>query len=267
MARVTIIDPNVSTSVAKLRAGVQVVSPLASAAVSYARLSESHVDAVVAVSTQIFANNIDYILLDVAAYLDVSGFYKITADISLVQDAVVVATSKALTDTPVAADNIAASVEKYVADTALVLDSSTLVDGIEYGIEKRNNETLAVSDLYASTFEKTASETLSVQDDSTFAVAKPINESAPAVDVFSPVMAWSRSFTELQTVDSVPYKGLVLQNPIEASSRYVVVGYVRDGYVAVDSVFTDDALGVIIQTYVSGDFFAQDYVGTTFGPY
>lgn len=70
-------------------------------------------------------------------------------------------------------------------------------------------------------------------------------------------MAWSRSFTELQTVDSVPYKGLVLQNPIEASSRYVVVGYVRDGYVAVDSVFTDDALGVIIQTYVSGDFFCS----------
>jgi hypothetical protein len=86
-------------------------------------------------------------------------------------------------------------------------------------------------------------------------------------DIFIPVLAWSRSFTELQTVDSVPYKGLAIQNPIEAASRYVVVGYVRDGYVAVDSVFTDDALGVIIQTYVSGDFFAQDYVGTTFGPY
>ena len=207
MARVTVIDPNVSTSVAKLRVGVQVVSPLASAAVSYARLSESHVDAVVAVSTQIFASNLDYILLNVAVYLDVSGFYKVTTDISLVQDAVVVATSKALADTPVAADNIAASVEKYVADPA------------------------------------------------------------PVTDIFTSVLAWSRSFTELQTVDSVPYKGVALQNPIEAASRYVVVGYVRDGYVAVDSVFTDDALGVIIQTYVSGDFFAQDYVGTTFGPY
>jgi hypothetical protein len=339
MIRVTIIDPNVSTSVAKLRVGVQVVSPLASAAVSYARLSESHVDAVVAVSKQILANELDYILLDVVAQLDVSGFYKLTADIYLVQDAVVIATGKALADTyavsdnttaatgksildtssavdniaaateksladtyatadniaaateksladtPATVDSIAAATEKHLADSAIALDSSSVVDGIEFGIEIRDNETLAVSDLHASaigkpfadlsgaldnratTLSKPFADLSGALDDSTFAVAKAVNDLAPAVDVFSPVLAWNRSFTELQTAASVPYKGITLQEPIEISSRYVVAGYVRDGYVAVDSVFTNDALRGMIQSYVLGDFFAADYVGANFGPY
>jgi hypothetical protein len=267
MIRVTAIDPNVSTSAVKLRVGVQVASPLVSAAVSYARATEYHVDLVVSASGQILASELDYILLNVGAYLDTSGLYQFRTDIALVQDAVVVATGKALADTYAVSDSTTAAIEKYLADAALVLDSSTLVDGIEYGIEKRDNETLAVSDLYAGTFIKPVLETLGVQDDSTFAVDKAINDLAPAVDVFASVLAWSRSFSELQTADSAEYKGVALQNPIEISSRYVVAGYVRDGYVAVDSVFTDDALGVMIQSYVSGDFFAEDYVGATFGPY
>jgi hypothetical protein len=207
MIRVTAIDPNVSTSAVKLRVGVQTASPVVSAAVSYARATEYHVDLVVSAVGQVLASELDYILLNVGAYLDTSGRYRIITDIALVQDAVVVATGKALADAT------------------------------------------------------------GVQDDSTFAVGKSIDEPTSVVDDLAAVLAWNRAFADLQPVDSTEYKGVALQNPIEAANRYVLEGYVYDGYVAVDSVFTDDSLGVMIQSYVSGDFFAEDYVGVTFGPY
>ena len=267
MARVTIIDPTVSTSVVKLRVGVYVTAPVVQAAVSFARAQETNVAPVVSTSSVVLASELAYILINVGAYLDTSGRYQYKADVALVLDALSVAVGKRAIDAIGTIDARKVSIGKYVSDTAVTLDSSTLVDGIEYGIEKRSTETLAVADSFRSTFSKPFNDTYGVTDARTVQAGKKFYEPLVSSDLFSAVLLWSRTFSESVPLVEVKYKAVSLANPIEAASRYVVVGYVFDGYVAVDSAFAKDALRVIIQAYVSGDFFAEDYVGTTLGPY
>ena len=267
MARVTVISPAVSASAIRLRVGVAVVAPVVQAAVSFARAETSNITPVVATSSVVLASELSYILLAVGAYLDTSGRYRYTADIALVTDASVLYVGKQLADSAGVGDIASVGAGKVFYDSATAIDSSTIVDGIEYGITKRTNDAVVVPDVYSAALAKPFSESSAVSDTSTYLLGMVKTEVVTASDLLTAVLVWSRSFLETALLFEQQFKTATLANPIEAANRYVLAGYVFDGYVAVDSVFTTDALGGIIQSYVSGDYFAENYVGTTFGPY
>jgi hypothetical protein len=106
-----------------------------------------------------------------------------------------------------------------------------------------------------------------VTDTATISLGKAFYEVVGVADEMTYTVDWNRSFSDNAPIVELVEKAAHLQNPLDAASRYVLIGYVLDGYVAVDSVFMHDALGINLQNYVSGDFFGEAYVGQAFGPY
>lgn len=95
------------------------------------------------------------------------------------------------------------------------------------------------------------------------------SDSVITTDNFSRIVNWYRQFQETSTVADVPSKNIQLIDPSQ-DSRYVKSGYVFDGYVAADSYFISEITGLITfytQTYMAGDYFLEDYVGSSYGPY
>lgn len=126
MARVTIIDPTVSTNAVKLRVGVYATTPTAQAVVSYARATETNVTPIVATEHVVLASELDYILLTVGAYLDTSGRFQYQADIALVLDTLAITVGKAAADIASVVDRIATTdVGKYVSDPVSAVDVLT----------------------------------------------------------------------------------------------------------------------------------------------
>jgi hypothetical protein len=134
---------------------------------------------------------------------------------------------------------------KFIGDVSVVTDATTISVG------KIVSDFAVPIDFLQTDFAKNPSDTATVDD------------------TFSRIVSWYRQFQDDATPVDVPSKNMQLVNPVP-DSLYVKSGYVFDGYVAADSYFVSQITGLITfytQTYIAGDYFLEDYVGSSYGPY
>lgn len=151
-------------------------------------------------------------------------------------------------------------------DGAPVIDSSTLVDGLQYGFDKRSIDQAPVQDRYASSLNKPLSDQYITIDTPSKGVSKISADTLSAADAFAKQTQFSRGFSEQFGQTDFSNKSINLVQPV-GDQRYAVPGYFVEGYVAADSVFSSESARFFVHSYVSGDYFAQEYVGSVYGPF
>lgn len=247
----------------------RIVSNTTAASVTQVRLRVSSVATInpkasVAYSTALA--DISYIELVVGAYLDTTGRFRFIAEITTTLDAKAIALAKRLRSTGTATDSVASSVSKSLSDSVLPVDSSTLIDGIEYGLQKRSVDSVTVADGSGLSFSKSRADVASALDSSSRQFGKRQSESLSATDALSKSTSFSRPINDPAPAIDLRSGAISLLEPV-GDQRYFVAGYVVSGYAASDSAFTSDSVLLSVQTYASGDYFLESYVGATYGPF
>jgi hypothetical protein len=241
----------------QLAAGLH--ADLLDAAISYIELRAE-------VAFDTLSTDAQYVLLKADA---VVGFFVeivSAADTQTLSDQTALSMVKLISSFASLVDTTAFGVTKTLSDSAFAVDSSTLIDGLEYGFQKRTVDQVLTSDLYSASITKPFTDIFSINDAQLRDVGKSASDSASTTDTLTKQTSFARLLAETSNPIDVSAKTVLLLEPV-GTSRYVVAGYLVDGYVAKDSAFVYDQMSIRIQSYVLSDYFAQDYVGPTFGPY
>lgn len=268
MPEISISDsrPRLSVAIARIEVSTTEVEPRANLTSQQIRSSVTAESPFATVTASVPASAISYIELTVGAYLDESGRYRLIGDIVATVDASAFAVGKSLTDGFALLDAASVGSSKELSDSVQTIDSSTLIDGIEYGFQKRSQDEIALSEQFGIQHSKPHVETVGVNDDSTLTTDKAQNDSASLSETFSKTSQFSRTFAEIAEQADLDVWSLTLIDPV-GDMRYVDAGYYVPGYAANDSVFSGDSMTGVVQSFVSGDYFLEDYVGLKFGPY
>ena len=241
----------------QLAAGLH--ADLLDAAISYIELRAE-------VDVSILSTDAQYILLKADAIVGFFVEIVSVADTQSLADATAFSMVKLVSSFASLVDTTTFGVTKVLSDSTFAIDSSTLIDGLEYGFQKRTVEQVLASDLYSASLSKPFSDIFSASDAQLRDVGKGVSDDATTIDAFSKQTSFARLLAQTANPIDLSAKTISLLEPVN-TSRYVVAGYLVDGYVAKDSAFVYDQMSIRIQSYVLGDYFAQDYVGPTFGPY